>query len=109
MRRLALLSFAFALFTSARVAAEPGGEKPPARKLGAIFTRDLSDGFFDKLREVCRNLKCEPLDLLKVMMSESAVRATAHNPNGHASGLIQIMPDNLPGLGWKKGHEAFRQ
>src|SRR5262249_9445257 len=74
-----------------------------------ISTADLSDGFFTQLRELAGRLGCEPLDLLKVMMSESRVRAAAHNPNGHASGLIQIMPANLPGLGWTGGHEAFRR
>lgn len=43
------------------------------------------------------------------MMSESGVRATARNPNGNASGLIQFMPATLVGLGWKSGHEAFRR
>ena len=70
---------------------------------------DLSDGFFDGLRGVCSNLRCEPVDLLSVMMSESQVRATAHNPNGDASSLIQFMPQTLANLGWTQGHAAFRQ
>src|SRR5262249_2922896 len=71
-------------------------------------TSDLSDRFFDKIKGVAANLGCDELDLLRVMMSESAVKATAHNPNGHASGLIQFMPSTLTGLGWAEGHEAFR-
>lgn len=77
--------------------------------LAAGITSDLSDGFFEKIKVVAANLKCEPIDLLKVMMSESQVKATAHNPNGHASGLIQFMPSTLKNLGWTKGHEEFRK
>ncbi len=43
------------------------------------------------------------------MMSESGVRANAHNPNGNASGLIQFMPQTLLNLGWTEGHAAFRE
>ena len=43
------------------------------------------------------------------MMSESGVKATAHNPNGDASGLIQFMPKILVGLGWTSGPDAFRE
>ena len=46
----------------------------------AILTSDLSDGFFERLRSVCDNLRCDPIDLLKVMMSESGVRAGAAQP-----------------------------
>ncbi len=73
------------------------------------LTSDLSDGFFDTLKDICARLGCEPIDLLSVMMSESGVRATAHNPNGDASGLIQFMPNILVGLGWTNGPTAFRQ
>jgi hypothetical protein len=41
-------------------------------------------------------------------MSESGVRANAHNPHGDASGLIQFMPATLAGHGWRSGHVAFR-
>jgi hypothetical protein len=74
-----------------------------------MITSDLSDGFFDEVRSVSGHLQCEPVDLLGVMMNESNVRATAHNPNGNASGLIQFMPQTLVNLGWNQGHAAFRQ
>jgi len=77
--------------------------------LAADVTADLSDGFFAKIKVVATNLQCESLDLLKVMKSESNVKATAHNANGHASGLIQFMPATLKNLGWTKGHEDFRK
>lgn len=73
------------------------------------FTSDLSDSFFDTLKDICTQLRCQPIDLLAVMMSESNVKATTHNPNGNASGLIQFMPNILIGLGWVDGHEAFRR
>lgn len=73
------------------------------------FTSDLSDDFFNNLKDICTRLGCQPIDLLSVMMSESGVRATAHNPNGDASGLIQFMPNILVNLGWSNGSAAFRQ
>lgn len=72
-------------------------------------TPDLSPTFFDRLDNVCEALRCHKAHLLCVMYAESGVRAKAENPNGHASGLIQFMPDTLVGLGWKDGHAAFRQ
>ncbi len=63
-------------------------------------TGDLSDDFFSDIQQTAGTLQCDPLDLLSVMQNESGVRATAHNPNGHASGLIQFMPQILRGLGW---------
>jgi hypothetical protein len=52
---------------------------------------DLSDGFFVAMRAVAAYLHTQPRFLLGVMNSESDIRAAAHNPNGHASGLIQFM------------------
>lgn len=73
------------------------------------LTADLSDGFFAAMRAVAANLRTQPQFMLDVMNSESGIRASAHNPNGHASGIIQFMPATLLGLGWTQGHEAFRQ
>lgn len=74
-----------------------------------VLTKQLSDGFFTKLVIACEELQCAPADLLLVIESESNLIPSAWNRNGNASGLIQIMPFNMPGLGWTKGHEAFRQ
>jgi hypothetical protein len=58
------------------------------------------------------------MHMMRVMKSESDVRATAHNDNPkslppekryNASGLIQFMPQTLKGLGWREGHEKFRR
>lgn len=77
-------------------------------------TKDIDDAFFPELDEVAAFLSTDdshvnPVDMLCVMYSESGARATARNPAGNASGLIQFMPATLEGLGWKKGHEAFRK
>lgn len=69
---------------------------------------DLSDLFFVRWIDMCDKLLVDPIDLIRVSFSEAACRANAHNPSGHASGLLQFMPDTLLGLGWTKGHEAFR-
>jgi phosphatidylserine/phosphatidylglycerophosphate/cardiolipin synthase-like enzyme/subtilisin family serine protease len=76
---------------------------------GVTHTADLADSFFAAIRTVATTLQTQPQFLLAVMNSESSIRASAHNPNGHASGLIQFMPDTLRRLGWTQGHEAFRR
>jgi hypothetical protein len=63
-------------------------------------TADLPDEFFDKVVAMCTRLGCDPLDLLGVAAYESGVHAMAHNPNGDASGLWQLMPSSAHGLGW---------
>lgn len=73
-----------------------------------IHTRDLSDMFFEALAAIALELGAKPRDMLCVMMAESGVMAKAHNPNGHASGIFQAMPQTLKNLGWAAGHEAFR-
>jgi hypothetical protein len=74
-----------------------------------ILTKALSDGFFTKLVIACEELQCAPADLLLVIESESNLVPSAWNKNGNASGLLQIMPFNMPPLGWTKGHEEFRK
>lgn len=83
-----------------------------------LHTKDLDDDFFPKLRAVAADLGADPLQMLRVMKSESDVRAAAWNDNPkslppekrwNASGLIQFMPPTLKGLGWARGHAAFRE
>lgn len=71
-------------------------------------TSDIADDFFPGLEAVAVDIEAKPVHLLSVMMSESGVRANAHNSHGDASGLIQFMPATLVGLGWRAGHAAFR-
>ncbi len=72
-------------------------------------TSDIADDFFPGLEAVAEDVGAKPIHLLSVMMSESGVRANAHNPHGDASGLIQFMPATLTGLGWRAGDAAFRR
>jgi len=80
-------------------------------------TKDIDDLFFPKLRDVADELGAHPAEMLAVMYSESGCRADAWNDNPkslppekrwNASGLIQFMPATLKGLGWTRGHAAFR-
>ena len=100
---------------------EPDGVVGPNTWGAAGFvervTLDIDDGFFPKLRLVAMALGARARDMMAVMYSESACRATAHNDNPkslppekrwNASGLIQFMPPTLVGLGWTQGHAAFR-
>lgn len=72
-------------------------------------TSDIADDFFTGLESVAEDVGAKAIHLLSVMMSESGVRANAHNPHGDASGLIQFMPATLAGLGWRAGAAAFRR
>jgi hypothetical protein len=81
-------------------------------------TQDIDGGFFLALEDVAQELGARAGDMLAVMYSESGCRADAHNDNPkhlpseqrwNASGLIQFMPATLVGLGWTKGHAAFRE
>ena len=72
------------------------------------LTSDLPANFFPKLVAMCKRLDCKPIDLLKVMASESGVRADARNPHGNATGLIQFMPATLKALRYQGSYLEFR-
>ena len=80
-------------------------------------TSDIDDHFFDYLQEIADDVVCRPRDLMAVMFSESGVRHDAWNNNPqslppekryNASGISQMMPATLVGLGFGGGHAAFR-
>lgn len=79
-------------------------------------TADIPDGFWTRFEHLVRNCGVrDGLDLLGVWMSESGLKASAHNPHGHASGIFQAMPSTLKWLGFAPGAddgsaraEAFR-
>ncbi len=82
-----------------------------------IYTKDISDDFFPKMKAIAEMLGADPLHMMAVMYSESGCSAKAHNDNPknlepekrwNASGLIQFMPPTLHGLGYRAGHAAFR-
>lgn len=65
---------------------------------------DIPEGFWSRFEDLCHTCAVrDGLDLLGVWMSESGVRADAHNPAGHASGIFQAMPATLAGLGFAPG------
>jgi hypothetical protein len=83
-----------------------------------FHTQDIDELFFPRLDEVASELGAQPRHMLAVMYSESGCRADAWNDNPknlppeqrwNASGLIQVMPTTLRGLGWADGHAAFRR
>ena len=82
---------------------------PTSPRSAAILTTDLDDRFFTDLRAVARDVGADPEDMVRVMYSESGVRADAHNPNGDASGIIQFMPSTLRNVGWAHTAAAFRR
>jgi hypothetical protein len=75
----------------------------------AVIT-DIPASFSAQFASTCKQIGCEPLDLLSVMYSESQCRAAALNegPAGetnpdkryNAVGLIQFMPATLAMLGY---------
>lgn len=82
-----------------------------------MYTKDISDDFFPKLKAIAESLGANPIHMLAVMYSESGCSAKAHNDNPknlppeqrwNASGLIQFMPPTLAGLKFRAGHAAFR-
>ena len=72
---------------------------------------NLSPSFYKKLIQVASNVNMSPEDILVVMIGESNLGggsnsgSKAYNPDGHASGLIQFMPDTLKGLGFGNPQE----
>ncbi len=70
---------------------------------------NLGNNFYPKLVRMCRELGMRPEDLISVMISESGMNPSAHNPGGGASGLIQFMPFVLKGLGFPGSPDDFRK
>jgi len=60
----------------------------------------LRADFFAPFVAMCDRLQCQPTDLLAVATNESGLDPAAHNANGNASGLWQLMPSTAKGLGW---------
>ncbi|MBR1616754.1 transglycosylase SLT domain-containing protein [bacterium] len=68
-------------------------------ELAVRLDNDLGSGFCAKLTQICKEINCDPNDLLGMMQSESGLNPKAYNPNGGASGLIQFMPSTAKSLG----------
>lgn len=63
------------------------------------LTVDITDDDIHALGAMCASVGADPLDMASVAMSESGFRPDAHNRNGDASGVWQMMPATLHGLG----------
>ena len=63
-------------------------------------TSDWTDADVEAFVALAARLEASPLDLAGCWMSESGLHTSAHNPNGGASGLFQVMPSTLHGLGY---------
>jgi hypothetical protein len=83
-----------------------------------VHTKDIDALFFPKLDEMAAELEANAEDFLRVWYSESGMFASAHNDNPknlppekrwNASGIFQLMPQFMPGVGWTAGHAAYRQ
>jgi len=72
------------------------------------YTLDHTPAFYAAADVMCGELRCNIVDFLGCSNAESGVSAKACNPVSRASGLIQLMPANMPGVGWTQGDEAFR-
>ncbi|MDO5307421.1 MAG: transglycosylase SLT domain-containing protein [bacterium] len=59
----------------------------------------LSQGFYNKVVQVAKRIKCSPDDLMALMNSESNLNPASQNPSSNATGLIQFMPSTAMGLG----------
>lgn len=55
-----------------------------------------------RFQDLCTLLGCPPAALAGVWYAESGWYPTAHNPNGHASGVFQAMPATLHNLGFHR-------
>lgn len=67
-----------------------------------IFTSSVATNrvaFINRVREISAKLGIDPNWLMGTMYLESGLLATAKNPQGGATGLIQFMPATAKGLG----------
>lgn len=75
-------------------------------------TSDWSDADFARYIEICRELSCEPLHLMKVMWVEGSkpglggCYADAMNPHSSATGLIQWMKPHYERWGYTRDQFA---
>jgi hypothetical protein len=74
-----------------------------------VDTSDLPDSFFTAGDDMAARLGMDFPSLLLAMNFEAkGIRADAVNPSSGASGLIQLMPARLAGVGFTGGPAAFR-
>lgn len=67
----------------------------------------LGNNFWVKFNAMAQRLGMKPEVLIPIMMIESGFKPSASNGNGGAAGLIQLMPDNLRGIGFNGSTQDF--
>lgn len=70
-----------------------------AGKKLSLNSQTYGPEFLAKVKQIANRLNCNYRDLLGLMNSESGINSKAYNPNGGATGLIQIMPNTAKSLG----------
>ncbi len=64
-----------------------------------LSSSEYGPKFLEKVKQIAQRINCDYKDLLGVMNSESGINASAKNPNGSATGLIQFIESTARGLG----------
>ena len=64
-----------------------------------LNSTEYGPAFLDKVKQIAQRINCDYRDLLGVMNSESGINASAKNPNGSATGLIQFIESTARSLG----------
>lgn len=68
---------------------------------------NLGANFYSELVDLASQTGMKPEDILAVMVSESGINPSAHNPHGGATGLMQFMPSSLKGVGFQGSPSEF--
>jgi len=69
------------------------------KKISGKDSSQYGPKFLKKVKDIAKRLNCDYRDLLGVMNSESGIDASAKNPNGSATGLIQFIESTARSLG----------
>lgn len=99
-----------ATLTKKRKTKTSGSDDSPAdnnptdkiHKSGKLLRKDkklYGKEFLNKVKKIANKLNCNYRDLLGVMNSESGINASAKNPHGSATGLIQFVESTARSLG----------
>jgi hypothetical protein len=70
---------------------------------------NLGSNFYTELVQLASETGMRPEDIIAVMVSESGLNPSAHNPHGGATGLMQFMPGTLKGMGYQGSPAEFGQ
>jgi hypothetical protein len=68
---------------------------------------NLGSNFYTELVQLASETGMRPEDIIAVMVSESGINPSAHNPHGGATGLMQFMPSTLRGVGFQGSPADF--